>query len=110
MVRWGGQPNVIYEVTYMVTKCTGIIPITPKLFSASKSKIGAIYKRLYGWKAVVSQVPFITTSTIFDRILTDAWLEMRNTHLRTGTDAMCAKVLRNLSQIMTSSRLHWRLV
>ena len=30
-------------------------------------------------------------------------VEMRNTHLSTGIDEMCAKVLRNLVQIMTSS-------
>ena len=34
----------------------------------------------------VSQVPFITTSTIFDRILTYTWWEMRNTHMSTGID------------------------
>ena len=30
-------------------------------------------------------------------------VEMRNTHLSTGIDEMCAKVSRNLVQIMTSS-------
>ena len=41
---WGGQPKVLKEVIYMVSKCTGIIPIIPHHFSASGSKIGAFYK------------------------------------------------------------------
>ena len=33
----------------MVAKCTGIIPIIPDLVSASGMKIGAVYKRVYGF-------------------------------------------------------------
>ena len=33
----------------MVAKCTGIIPIIPHPFSASGMKIGAFYKRFYGF-------------------------------------------------------------
>ena len=46
---------------------------------------------------------FITTSTIFDRILIYTWWEMKRTHLSTGIGEVCAKVSRNFVQIMTSS-------
>ena len=46
---------------------------------------------------------FIPISTIFDRILIYTWWEMKRTRLSTGMGEVCAKVLRNLVQIMTSS-------
>ena len=33
----------------MVAKCTGIIPIIPYIAPASGMKIGAVYKRVYGF-------------------------------------------------------------
>ena len=82
----------------MVAKCTGIIPIIPDLVSASGMKIGAVYKRVYGFtdlrgrpagrgrarrgppNQVTAGKEGATPCTVSVCVCVSSWFRIKNTH------------------------------